>query len=278
MIRRRPLLAVFAAAVLGWLSWPAGAAEPLRVGVAPHSSARMVLEMYQPLRQALEAELGQPVEIQTAPDFTEFARRALAGEYDVAITTGHQARLLQTDAGYLPLVTYAGTFRAVVVAAKDAPVRKAQDLSGKTVIGLSPTSLVTQWGLHWLARNHVADAHVRYVSAADSVARLILGGEAVAGFMSTANVVGLAPELRARLEHAVESEPMLGRVYMLNPTRAALRGAILTALTRFGGSEAGRAYFTRNKLEGYRAVGAAELEAMDPFAAEVRAQLSAEAR
>ena len=35
-----------------------------------------------------------PVEIVTAPDFTEFARRAMAQDYDIAITTGHQARLL----------------------------------------------------------------------------------------------------------------------------------------------------------------------------------------
>lgn len=78
---------------------------PFRIGVAPHSSARVIIEMYQPLRLHLEQALHLPVEIVTAPDFTEFARRAMAQQYDIAITTGHQARLLQTDAGYLPLLT-----------------------------------------------------------------------------------------------------------------------------------------------------------------------------
>ena len=71
---------------------------PFRIGVAPHSSARVILEMYQPLRLYLEQVLQRPVEIVTAPDFTEFARRGMAQNYDIAITTGHQARLLQTDA------------------------------------------------------------------------------------------------------------------------------------------------------------------------------------
>jgi phosphonate transport system substrate-binding protein len=268
----RFLLVLFALA--GLAAQPA-AAQSLRIGVAPHSSARAVLELYQPLRERMEAELAQPVEIRTAPDFTEFARRALAGEYDIAITTGHQARLLQTDAGFLPLLTYTAPFRAVVVVAKGSAVRHAVDLSGKTVIGLSPTSLVTQWGLHWLARNKVTDARVRHVSAADSVARLILGGEAAAGFMSSANVMGLAPEMRDQLDYAVQSEPMLGRVYMLNPALANRRPDILAALGHFAASESGQRYFAATKLDGYRPIAPGELEAMDPYAAEVRAQLAA---
>jgi phosphonate transport system substrate-binding protein len=54
--------------------------------------------MYQPLRRQLEISLKQPVEVQTAPDFNEFARRALNQEYDIAVTTGHQARLLKRAA------------------------------------------------------------------------------------------------------------------------------------------------------------------------------------
>ena len=102
------------------------AAQPatFRIGVAPHSSARVIVGMYQPLRTHLEQALGQPVDIVTAPDFTEFARRAMQQQYDLAITTGHQARLLQTDAGYLPLLTYQSDFRAVALVARDKPYQQ----------------------------------------------------------------------------------------------------------------------------------------------------------
>src|SRR3989339_1209174 len=90
---------------------------PFRLGIAPHTSARIILEMYQPLRVHLEKALGVPVEVTTAPDFTEFARRMLHQDYDMAVTTGHQARLAQTDARYSPMLTYSAEFRAVAVVA-----------------------------------------------------------------------------------------------------------------------------------------------------------------
>ena len=90
MTNRRSILLGMLAAPLA-LRLAQAAPAVLRIGVAPHSSARVILQMYQPLRDFLAERLGQPVEIVTAPDFTEFARRALAGNYDVAITTGHQA-------------------------------------------------------------------------------------------------------------------------------------------------------------------------------------------
>ena len=77
-------------AVLGQAARPGGS---FQVGIAPHTSARVILEMYQPLRVFLEKSLARPVEIVTAPDFTEFARRGMEQQYDLAVTTGHLSRL-----------------------------------------------------------------------------------------------------------------------------------------------------------------------------------------
>lgn len=256
----------------------ATAAEPFKVGVAPHTSARMIIEQYQPVRRALEAALGRPVEIQTAPDFTEFARRAVAQEYDLAITTGHQARLFEADAGYLPEVTYLADFKSVVVVTKESPATAPHDLDNTKVIGLSPSSLVTIWGEHWLRRNQIANIAVRYVSAADSVAQLLLAGEASAGFMSLANFEGLAPETQAKLRFLAESEAMAGRVYMLNGRHAALRDKIYKALMAFAESPEGKTYFATYKLDGYRPLRANELQSMEPYANEVRQILKAPAK
>ena len=246
---------------------------PLRIGVAPHTSARVILELYQPLRASLEKSLGRPVEILTAPDFTEFARRGLAQEYDLAITTGHQARLFQVDAGYLPLLTYKADFKAVAMVALKGRIRTAQDLRGTVTIGLSPSSLVTLWGQHWLVAQHLGDVPVRYVSAADSVAQLLLAGEGSAGFVSLANFQKLSPEVQSQLRILAESPAMAGRVYVLNARNAFQKARLEGALWSFAGSPEGRAYFEANKLEGYRHLKPTELKAMDPYAAEVRLTL-----
>lgn len=198
-----PLTCMRRTFVLILAAWASGqtmaqTVQPFRLGVAPHTSARVILEMYQPLRLHLEQALGKPVEVVTAPDFTEFARRMMHLDYDLAITTGHQARLAQTDAGYTPLITYIADFRAVTLVAGDSKVKQISDLKGKQVLGLSSTSLVTLWGQHWLKSNGLSQP-LRYISASDSVAHLILENQAAAGFASLANYQSLPRELQSKL-------------------------------------------------------------------------------
>ena len=272
---KRAWLAMLAGLCLGLFAsplWAQAAKGSFGIGVAPHTSARVILEMYQPLRAHLEKALGMPVEILTAPDFTEFARRAINQDYDLAITTGHQARLLQTDARYTPLLTYRAEFKAVAIVVK-GKVKKPADLHGAKALGLSSTSLVTLWGQHWLKSSGLSDVPVTYVSAADSVAQLLLAGDASVGFVSLANFQKLAPDVQAGLSILAESPAMAGRVYALNSRRAALKGKVDAALASFAESAEGKAYFERNKLDGYRKLKPKELDAMDPFAAEVRQTL-----
>lgn len=271
-------LAALCSALLCGLAIPApavAAEQAFRIGIAPHTSARVIIEQYQPVRRAVEAALGRPVEIVTAPDFTAFARRAMDQEYDIAVTTGHQAEMLRKDAGYLPLLTYKADFRAVVVTAAKGPYRTAASLAGTTVLGLSPSSLVTLWGQHWLASQKLPGIQLRYVSAADSVAQLILAGDASAGFMSLANRAKLAPEVQAQLSTIAESRPMAGRVYMLNGGQSAVAEPLRKALFAFGETAEGKAYFDANQLDGYRTVSDEELEAMEPLSDEVRSVLKA---
>lgn len=251
----------------------APASAPFRIGVAPHSSARVIIEMYQPLRQHLEQALHRPVEIVTAPDFTEFARRGMAQAYDIAITTGHQARLLQTDAGHLPLLTYKADFKAVALVLGQSRFREPKELAGGTVIGLSGSSLVTLWGQQWLHRNSVGEVTMRYVSASDSVGQLLVKGEASAGFMSLANFQNLAPPVRDQLRVLAESLPMAGRVYLLNARHRKEQEAISAALWAFAETPDAKQYFARYKLGGYRALEPRELVAMEPYANDVRVAL-----
>jgi phosphonate transport system substrate-binding protein len=255
-----------------FLASNAHAQDVFRLGIAPHTSARMILEMYQPLRAHLEKVLGMPVEVVTAPDFTEFARRMLHQDYDLAVTTGHQARLAETDANYLPLLTYRAEFKAVALVTDKGPIKVVADLKDKPVLGLSPTSLVTLWGQHWLKKNGLTQT-LRYVSASDSVAHLVVEGQAVAGFTSMANYQSLPPSIQSQLRLLVVSEAMAGRVYVLNSRQQARKALVDSALQSFAQSVEGQAYFAKYKLIGFRSLFPKELELMDPYAAEVRQSL-----
>jgi len=131
---------------------------------------------------------------------------------------------------------------------------------------------VTLWGQHWL-RKSGNNQPLTYVSASDSVARLVLAGEAAAGFTSLANYQSLGREVQGQLRFLVISEPMAGRVYMLNKRQSARRALIDATLAQFAASPEGLAYFEKYKLEGLRKLKPRELEAMEPYAKEVRASL-----
>ncbi len=266
----------FSIALLSGIFNMPGAAEnqaAFRIGIAPHTSARVIVEMYQPLRIYLENALGRPVEIVTAGDFTEFARRGLQQQYDLSVTTGHQARLFEADAGYLPLMTYKTDFKAVFLVASNSSYHEPRDLANSTVIGLSPSSLVTIWGQHWLHRNAVANVNIRYVSASDSVAQLVLNGEGAAGMTSLANYQNLQPAVRDRLRILNESLPLVGRVYLLNKRHAAMKERINSLLWAFAETPEAQQYFQKYKLVGYRKLDSRELVEMTPYANEVRQAL-----
>lgn len=272
----RKLIRSASLSILYFLALNAAADDKVfHIGVAPHTSARVILEMYQPLRLHLEKALDQQVVIETAPDFTEFGRRALKQEYDIAITTGHQARIYQTDGSYLPLMTYKSEFKAVALVAKSANIRRPADLLNSSALGLSPTSLVTLWGLRWLKSNDLGNLPVKYISAADSTAHQVLAGEAGVAFTSLANFQKLPAEQQQALAILAESEPMAGRIYMLNKRHATRLRFFEQALLGFAESPEGKRYFEQSKLEGYRPLRPRELESMEPYASEIRALLNA---
>lgn len=165
----------------------------------------------------------------------------------------------------------------MVVSAKGG-VNSPADLKNTTVLGLSPTSQVTLWGRHWLNDNGLKDLPLKYVSASDSVAHLVVSGNAAAGFMSLANYQKLNPEEKQLVRIMAESKPMPGRVYLLNSRHTADKKKIESALWSFAATPEAKRYFETNKLEGYRKLDPKELNTMDGYAAEVRKHLQSEAK
>ena len=82
----------FCAVILISLFWMstgiASAGDAFVISIAPHSSPRVILEMYAPLRLYMEKALGMSVEIVTAPDFDIFVQRGIAQEFDITVSGG----------------------------------------------------------------------------------------------------------------------------------------------------------------------------------------------
>jgi len=102
------------------------------------------------------------------------------------------------------------------------------------------------------------------------VAQLLLAGDGAAGFMSLANFQKLPPPIQAQLRMEVQSQPIPGRVYMLNRDQGGRLEKIKAALAGFAKTPEGKRYFDDNKLENYQPITVADLQSMGKFADEVR--------
>ena len=248
-------------------------AKVLQVGILPTLSARALLKNYQPLQLYLERELKRPVELSTAPDFRTFYSNTIEGKYDVVVTAPHMARLAQTEAKYVPLASYKGSNRAVLIEAKDKPLRSIQDLKGKALAFGDRNALIVSQTLHYLLEQGLREG-VDYTlletqshnSAAYSVQshQSILAITAPSGFKNIPDAIKDSVQVYATLPEL----PTL--TWMAHPRMASEVPMIKAALIGFtSNSEEGRQFFEATGYIGLRDISNAEMKLLDPYAKEL---------
>jgi phosphonate transport system substrate-binding protein len=244
---------------------PANAQETILIGIAPHSSARIILESHASLSRFLEARFGQPVQIVTAPNFSEFTRRSLEGQYDLLITSPHLALLAQEHVGYIPLLTYTQGLETVLVSKTDVLPNKHPLL----VTGLDPVSFVTLTGLNELKERGLTvetGLQISYASASDSAALAVIQEKTDVAIMSWPNYTKLNDEIKKQVAVSWRSEPKPSRIYLAKAGKGIDAAAWQGAINAFSTSPEGVAHLADNKLAAFRPVTKDELTSVRPLA------------
>jgi phosphonate transport system substrate-binding protein len=127
----------------------------LRFGVFPHLSGKLLLERYHPLVTYLEARLGRPIVVTSAPDFATFTRRVAEGRYDIYVTAPHLAAYHEKHQHDLRLVRYSEELYAMLIVASDAPIDDVAGLRGKTILVADRLAVTTMMVREILARHGV---------------------------------------------------------------------------------------------------------------------------
>ena len=129
---------------------PASHAAPandkvLVFGFLPILSTEKLVARFGPLVDYLSAKLGQPIRLETAPDYAEFVRRTNEDKrYDLLFTAPHFYYLAQRQAGYRVIVRVAApTMHAVIVAPKSSGIKQLSDLRGRRIATPDPLALGT---------------------------------------------------------------------------------------------------------------------------------------
>jgi len=247
---------------------------PVRIGVLPNVSARIILTQYQPVRQYFERVLGQPVEILTAPDFKTYYQRTVAGDYDIAVIAANLGRLAEQDHKLQPIAIYDPPIPGLLVMSKSNPVRSLEELRGKKLALANPQSLVALRGLSHLKEQGLEVGRDFVTSATaneDSLTQLLASKEAPLAIMSMGEFRALRESVRAEVEIFAEFARVPGFLVMLGAkVPAALGDKVKAAYASFGDSAEGKAFF---EISGFRAIRlprAEELGSLDAFVADTR--------
>jgi len=246
--------------------------EPIKLGLLPIFSARTLIGHYQPVRSYLERELQRPVVLLTAADFRHFYRDLAAGEFDLAVSAPHMARLAQTEHGMLPLAIYRNTSRAVLIAAKARPVTDIQQLRGQRLATFDPMALNVRRALAWLAEQGLVagrDFQVIVTRSHTSVAHAVSQGEALLGVTAPTGHRAWTPEMRQDLEIYRQLPPVPSLVWLAHPRLAAHAPRLRAALLRFPDTPEGRLFFGITGYEGLREPRPGELEGLETDAREL---------
>jgi phosphonate transport system substrate-binding protein len=195
-----------------WLGWlflggvvlggVAQAASSFTLGVLPVHSARILAERYEPLRAYLEARLKQPVRIESAADFKHFQARTLRGDFDLAVSPAHLARLAQKDVHSIPLVQFTPDHDALLVFSSEQPMTGVSDLRGKQLAIIDRLAITVMAALAYLGQQGLEEdvdyrvaEHRTHASAAHS----LITGLSQAAVTTSQGLLQIPEDLRSKL-------------------------------------------------------------------------------
>ena len=246
---------------------------PIRIGLVPTLSPKVLLTSYQPLRVYLERELQRPVEMVTSIDFKNFQHDTLAGDFDLLVTAPHLARLTQMEAGFLPVATYLAANRAILITAKNKPIKHLDELRGRNLAIFDPLGLIVLQAQQWLEDRGFEqgrDYRTTLFPSHGSVGFSVQQGESLMGVISPAGLRQVPSETREQIQVFAELSQVPSLIWMVPPRMKNEASRFQAALLRFGDTPEGAQFYGGNAYKGMRPVTPEELRSLDRSAREVK--------
>lgn len=251
-------------------------AESLVIGVLPFIATNTLLSQYEYLKTYLERVGGEKdVRIVVPANFKAFFASTMKGEFDIAISAPHFARIAQIDRVMTPQLIYEPRIKGLFVTPVDGGVAGAGDVRGKAVAFANPQSLVAMYGQQWLRQQNLElgkDYEAKGARTDMGVGRIMLAGEAVAAIMSNGELRSLPAEESERLKIVETFTTIPNFVVLAHPQLDRERLARLkVSLKAFlADKDQGAAFAKAAGLTGIVDVDESQLRELDPYVALTR--------
>ncbi len=262
----------FVVLLLGLAMGPTAMADdkpPLTLGVFPYVTPVQLASFHTPLKDYLAKSLQRPVTLVTAPDFESFVERTRQGQYDIIITAPHMGRLAEIRDGYKRLTQTRHVVQGIFLTRKDSPIRKIEDLRGKTLMVAQKISIIYQMSEHLLRENGLVPGEsvtIIETRTHNNAMQAPLRGEADASVTGTLLWRVLGEEQKGQMRVIGTTEEAPGFMLMANARLSAQDIAkikkLLLEFHRVPGSEI---YFSTTGYEKFEPIDDKVMKKLDPY-------------
>lgn len=251
-----------------WAAPLSAETPPLRLGILPFNSTLALIKTHQPLRQYLQKELGQPIDIFTSADYVAFQKDSLSGAFDLLITGPHFG-VICLEAGYLPLVRYDTSLQPVFVLRKDSKIQQVGDFRGKRIGLPNELSVSAIGGLGWLREQGLVagkDFTVVEKPTHGAAVAAVAVGDIDAALTTYTPLKQIPQDIR---EHIRIMPTNIDMPHLMTMAHARLGKErvqrIKKALASFAATADGKAFFENTGYHGYLPIDKSSIEKLQPY-------------
>ncbi len=134
-----------------------------KVGIHPYLNSKKMFDSYEPILRYLEKRLGDvELKLETSATYAKYNEKLYAGEFALSLPNPFQTyNALQKGYRVIAKMKPDSVFRGIIVARKDARLKKPEQLIGQKVSFPAPTALAaTMMPLLYL-QEHGVDVHTQ---------------------------------------------------------------------------------------------------------------------
>lgn len=195
---------------------------PLNLGLIPHLSTNLLMKKYSNLINYLEAKLGRPVIVNTAPDFKTYMQRCAEGRFDLYMTAPHMATHHEKYNQHIRHAKFSNKLSSVVTVRKDSPYNAVKELKGLTISAPDSLAVNTINGEVTLSENGLiveTDVTIKYTTSNNNPLFLLAEGKVDAAItgLPVFKIVNKNPKLKNQLRILKTSNGIPHMMFMSPP-------------------------------------------------------------
>lgn len=246
---------------------PAAHAE-LRLGIEPRGSAEETRSAFAPLAEYLARELGEPVRLVIADDFTDYGRKLQAREFDLIFaapaTILYSMDIEGPELAAVALDRDSGTaLKGVFLVPKDSPIESLTQLKGKRIAYVAKSSqgyIVQSHTLRQAGLDPVKDVEAQFTQKLDRAVAAVLDGKADAAGVGDVVFNKLKGKMDLASLRVLSTSPATPNWVMVN-LRVGKTAELKRALLKLEpGSALARPVMGDKGFVGFQDIGIGELE------------------